>query len=772
MEKRKNPKEEQESNIAAQILFRYVPYWPLFLALFIVAGASAWLYVRFATPLYESTARILIKDENKGAEDAKPLEELTPLSTKKIIENETEVIRSRPLLNEVVKTLSLYAPVFEESRFKDRPAYATSPVIIQVKNTEALKEVEKIPFSFDKGSARVLIDKKPYELNKWVNAGYGEMRFIPNPNHTAGESNASLYFSLIDPEKVTASIQQRLRVETPAKQSSILNLILKDEAPLRGEHILNELMVAYNKAAITDKNTLAANTIVFLDDRLKDVEKDLTEIERKDQQYKAHSGAVDIGEQGRLFLQNVSANDQKLSDINMQLSVLTQVDAYVRSKTSDASIVPSTLGVADPILSQLVSKLYGYELEYESLKKTTAENNPAMLSLMDRIEKMRPSILENIQSQRRSLEASKNNIAATNNAYSSIIRGLPAKERDLVDINREKSIKSGIYAYLLQKREDMALSYASTVSDGRIVDKAQSSGSPVSPKKKVIYLSAFLVALFLGIGAVTAKESLSRKIMFRQEIEKFTERPIIGEIAAVPLKDKIVVGADKKTFVAEQFRKLRATLPHIGINSKKKRILVTSAVAGEGKSFVASNLALALALTGKKVVLVDCDLNNPSLNNKLNMDTRVGVTEYLLGKVEMKDIITPAEQNACLFYIGAGQLPHNPSELIMNGKIEDLLNELDAAFDYIVVDSAPVVPVTDAYAISPFCDATLFIIRHYYTPKVFVQRIDENNRLNHLNNIAIVFNGIRPRGFGSKNYGYGYGYGYIYDNDRMRISNT
>lgn len=772
MDKRRSLKEDQESNIAAQVLFRYVPYWPLFLALFAVAGVSAWLYIRITTPLYESTARILIKDEKKGAEGAKTVEELNPLSTKKIIENETEVIRSRPLLDEVVTKLSLYAPVYEESRFKDRPAYTASPVIIQVNHPEALKEVEKVPFSFDKSRMSVLIGNEAYELNKWVNAGFGEMRFVPNPNYAANENNAPLYFSLIAPGKLTASIQQRLSVETPAKQSSILNLTLKDEVPLRGEHILNELMVVYNKAGISDKNTLASNTIVFLDDRLKDVEQDLAEIERKDQQYKAQRGAVDLGEQGRLFLQNVSTNDQKLSDINMQLAVLTQVDAYVRSKTTDASIVPSTLGVADPVLSQLVGKLYGYELEYESLKKTTAENNPAMLSLVDRMEKIRPSILENIQSQRRGLEAGKSNIAATNNAYSSIIRSLPEKERELVDINREKSIKGGIYAYLLQKREDVALSYASAIPDGRIVDKAQSSESPVSPRKKVIYLSAFLVALFMGVGAVTAKESLSRKILFRTEIEKFTERPIIGEIAAVPLKNQLVIGSDKKTFVAEQFRKLRATLPYIGINSIKKRILVTSSVAGEGKSFVAANLALTLALTGKKVVLVDCDLNNPSLKTKLNADNKIGVTEYLLGTAKMEDIIKPAEQNASLFFIAAGQLPHNPSELIMNGRIEDLLNELDAAFDYIIVDTAPVVPVTDAYAISPFCDATLFVIRHHYTPKVFVQRIDENNRLNHLNNIAIVFNGIRPRGFGSKNYGYGYGYGYIYDNDRMRIANT
>ena len=349
-----------------------------------------------------------------------------------------------------------------------------------------------------------------------------------------------------------------------------------------------------------------------------------------------------------------------------------------------------------------------------------------------------------------------------------MLRTMPEKERQLVEINREQGIKNGIYTFLLQKREETALSYAATVSDSRIIDGAESSDNPVAPIGKVVYLSSLLIALFGGMGFVYARESFGSKIMFRHEIEQLTELPIIGEISIENSKNPIVVSNVKKTFIAEQFRKLRVSLSYMGVSSKRKRILVTSSISGEGKSFVASNLALTLSLSNKKVVLLDFDLNNPTLNDKLKIQERKGISEYLNGDVEIEDIITPTDVNDNFFIIPTGELPFNPTELIMNGKAADLLNHLDGIFDYIIIDTAPILPVTDAYILSPFCDATLFVVRHGYTPKVFVERIDENNKINQLNNAAIIFNGVTPRGFGSSHYGYGYGYGYIYDDKQSR----
>lgn len=760
MNSKQSRQSDKDTNFISKFVFQFSPYWPLFLVLFIIAGAGAWAYLHYSTPIYESTARILIKDEKKGIEDAKSLEALNMLSSKKIIENEIEVIQSRTLLSEVVVNLGLYARVFRDKGIGSTDLYGAAPLAIRAKDPNQIINSKKIYFTLDTKNNRILVEGKNYPLNQWVSTSQGELQFIPvkSTATTSGE----FYFTLASPRKATEALQRNLKVTAISKQSSILSLTLRDEIAQRSEDILNALLASYGKAIINDKNTLASNTLKFVEERLKGVEHDLDSIERKIQTYKARTGAIDVSTQGKLFLENVSSNDQRLGEMNMQMAVLNQVQSYVQSKETNAGIVPSTLGVTDPTLGQLVNKLYALELDYESLRKTTGENSSVMVALRDQISKIKPSILENVENQRQGLNASLNNLTATNRQYSSTLQNFPAQEKELIDINRQQSIKSAIYTFLLQKREETALSYAATVPDSRLIDRAESSGNPVSPKPKLIYLSAILGALIVGIGSVTLKESLSRKIMFRHEIEKLTELPIIGEITSETSRDPIVIQNNKKTFIAEQFRKLRNSLSFIGITAQKKRILVTSAISGEGKSFIATNLAISLALTGKRVALLDFDLNNPSINNKLNITNSLGITNYLLGENSVEDIILETDVHPNLFLVPTGKLPENPSELIMNGEAENLLNELDAMFDYIVIDTAPVGPVTDAYVLSPYSDATIYVVRHKYTPKVFVERLDEENKIHKLHNVAIVFNGVEPRGFGNKNYGYGVGYGYIY----------
>jgi capsular exopolysaccharide synthesis family protein len=474
--------------------------------------------------------------------------------------------------------------------------------------------------------------------------------------------------------------------------------------------------------------------------------------------------------QGQLFLENVSANDQKLGELNTQLAVLDKVDEFVKSnKNSKSGIVPSTLGVSDPMLGQLIDKLYTSELEYDNLKKTVGENNPSLVAIQDRINKIKPSILSNISSMRQSLIASKQNIAATNAAYNSILQTVPKKEKDLLEISREQQIKSNLYSFLLQKKEESEIAYASSVSNSRVVDYAQAGWSPVSPKRTLIF--GLFIILFMGLVIVFIfiKEFLTGKVLYRQEIESLTSIPIIGEVAFDKSKDKIVIEKGRRSFVAEEFRKLRISLSFLGIDSSHKKILITSSISGEGKSFISGNLAVSLALTGKKVVIVDMDLNNPTLDKILNVDREEGVTEFLEGEKEAEEIIKHVKEHENLFFISAGAyLPNDPTELLSNGKVSDLLNYLENIFDFVIIDTSPIVLVTDGYVLTGLCDATLYVIRHNYTPKILLKRIDENININPINNPAIIFNGVKMRGFFKNNYGYGYDY--VYGNkDRKRM---
>jgi tyrosine-protein kinase Etk/Wzc len=754
--------QNQEPNLLAQLRFRYFPYWPLFVVLMIVCLVSAWVYIKLTVPLFESSASILIKDEKKGVDDSKMIESLNLISTKKIVENEIEVLKSRSLMNDVVKHLMLYAPVFQEGKWTDASAYENSPVKIEAKNPDSLIEAEKIYFEWRAVPASVIIDQKIYYADQWVKTPFGELKF--NSTGRVPKEGGNLYFSLVNPRNITLHLLGNLSVGSVNKLSTVVAIRIKGEVPSRAEDILNNLIQVYSNAAVRDRNSLAANTLSFLEDRLALIAHGLDSIELRLQLYKSRKGAVDIGSQGQLFLQNVSANDQKVGDVDIQLAAIDQVEAYLQSKDNRGGIVPSTLGLSDPLLSQLLTKLNDAELQYEKLKKTTGENSPLLISVADQIDQLKPSILENIQNQRRSLMASKSKLHATNNNYSSILQTIPEKERDLVEISRQHAIQNSIYSFLVQKREEAALSNSSSVADNRVIDYAESSLNPVSPNKKVIYLLSLFAAFGLAIGIISGKELLAKKILYRSEIEALTSFPIIGEVSFEKSQQAVVFGEGNTSAIAQQFRKLRASLAFIGIGLKRKKILITSSIAGEGKSFTVANLGLSLAITGKKVVLVELDLTNPSLSRNLGINESKGMATYLVGADEPEEIIKRTEVSPNLFVIPAGILPHNPSELIMSERLPTLLSYLEGIFDYVFIDTAPVGALSDAYVVAPFCDATLYIIRHAHTPKLIVQRLNETNQVNELKNLVIIFNGVRSRGFGKDSYGYGYGYEY---NDKL-----
>jgi len=400
--KMKTHKTDKDSdNFLNVVMFRYFPYWPLFILLIAVMGVMAWGYLRFyAVPAYRTSATILVKDQNKGVEDSKTIESLDAVSAKKIVENEMEVVRSRELITQVVRNLSLYAPIYEEEYLKSVSAYLTSPVTISVKEVSDIDPQEKVYFSFRENDNKVAIGNNSYELDKWVTTPFGELKFTRN-SKKKGEATHPLYFSLISENKVVGDISTALKVAVSSKQSSVINLALDDEVPQKGKDILNTLIRAYNDASIGEKNSLAKSTLAFLDSRIKVVKGQLDSIERSVQDYKSSHGIVDLSEQSKQFIQSAGANDTKLTEINTQLSILDQVEQYVAAKGGTGNLVPATLGISDPILSQSLEKLYTAELQYDKLKKSTGENNPLTASAANEIEKIRPNILETIKSQRK-----------------------------------------------------------------------------------------------------------------------------------------------------------------------------------------------------------------------------------------------------------------------------------------------------------------------------------------------------------------------------------
>lgn len=772
--------ETEEESPLADFLNKYLPYWPYFAILVIMGLTSAWLYLRYTSKVYETKATLLIKDDKKGAGgDLGPLQAFDLFGSVNSVENEAAILKSRTLMQEVVRNLHLYAPVFVTGRVQSHSGYASCPIRVESPFPDSIKSLKlnektEIPFTFSREKQLVTIQNKNYPLNTFIETPYGRLKFVINKNYELTKDYSSVstidYFLELRNVERTANAYIRNTTISTDNKSNVISLSIKDEVPQRGEDILNELLKVYNQASILDKNMLAGNTLKFVEDRLKFVSQELDSVEHNLQKFRSQNQITDITTQGQIYLQTVAENDQKLSEIDMQLAALDQVEKYVKTGGAVGGIVSiSSMNIPNPAFTANIQKLAELELQYTQLKKTVPENNPQVQSLLDGINKLKPTIIENVSNQRKNLLASRNDLAQVNNGYNSLLRTVPAKERELLSISRQQVIKNDIYTFLLKKREETALSYASAVPDSRIIDKAQTSLQPVSPKRSLTYIIALILGLGIGFIIFYLKDLLSTTIQDRSEIETLTKMPILSEILYDDSKAAIVVADGKRSFIAEQFRQLRTSLGFMGLDEGHKKILLTSSISGEGKSFIAINLAISLSLIGKKVILLELDLRKPKLSDILTISRSVGVSNYLINKKTIEEIILESGIDN-LSIITSGPLPPNPSELLSNGKMNQLLTKLETEFDYIIMDTAPIGPVTDAYILSPLSDITLFLVRYNYTPKLFVKKLEEIRKNKALKNCAIIYNGIRPKGI--RGYGYGaygkYGYGYGYTEERLK----
>ena len=770
----KNPPEsgDTEEVSLGEIFDKYIPYWPWFLLLLILSLSGAWLYIRYKNPVYQTTASILVKDEKKGAGAIDPLEAFDLFGGKKSVENEVEILQSKTLMQEVVKEIHLYAPIIVKGRVRSVNAYVSSPITIEAKNPDSIRTVQKVQFEFDPLTRSVKINDERYLMNTWVSTPYGVLRFVDNKNFRAVEdpveNNLEYYFSLNSIKNTANSLLRELSVSQSGKQSTVINISLNGEVPTRNEDILTVLLREYNAAAILDKNILAANTLKFVDDRLKYVVHELDSVEGSLQSFRSSNQLTNISAQGEIFLQSVAENDQKLNELNMQLSALDKVEQYVKGNGLTGGIAPASLGMDNPVLSSLLTKLSELELKYEQSRKIVPENNPAMIAIVDGIDQLKPQILANVQNQRNNLEAGKRILENTNDQFSSMLKTIPSKERELLSISRQQTIKNNIYTFLLQKREETALSTASAVADTRIIDEPETLNVPVSPKRNIIFLGAIFGALALGIAFVFLKDLLTRTVQSRAELEKLTDVPILGDVAFDRSRTPVVISEGKRSFIAEQFRQLRTGLSYLGLNDSHKRILITSSISGEGKSFIAINMGISLSLMDKKVAVLELDLRKPKLSEVFDISRATGISNYLVGKSSLEDIVK--ETGISNFkLLPSGPIPPNPSELISNGRLEVLLADLEKDFDFIIIDTAPTSPVTDAFLVSPMADVTLFVVRHDYTPKMFLRKIQEIKQNKRLKNPAIVYNGVRGKGIARYGYGNGYGYGYGYTEEKAPV---
>ena len=762
--------------VLLQLIQRYLPFWPLFIITTAISLIIAAVYLRSEVPVYVTSAKVLLKDPNKNSGDSKVLDALNIFGDKKIVENEIVVLRSTNLMREVVMHLDLYSSVYNNGRVRIEELYKEkSPVWFRASTPETVFSSGKYYFKVDWNRQQIAIDNKTINFNDSVLLNGSVFHVIPNRAYNTQFKNKNYYVQFNSIEGSASSIIDNLRAAAISNQSTVIELKLETPVPEKGVDILTDLFKVYNANAIEDKNETAAKTLTFIDYRLGFVTTQLDSVERNVQIYKSKNQVIDLSAQGQMFLESVKDLDKHKSEIDIQMNVLNDVNNYINSKEKKQSIVPSLQLLNDPTLGTLLGKLYDAQVQLEKNRSIAGEKSDKVILSEELVNKLRSDVKDNVKNIQKNLSSARENITSNIGANSNMLSKIPQQERGLIDVTRQLAIKNNIFNYLLQKREETAINSASTIADLKVVEDASYSG-PIKPVPKNYYMAGLFFGVIIAVFVVLVREQFNRKVLFRSEIEEKTKVPVVAEIVQAESKDPVVIKEGKRTIIAEQFRSLRTNLSFMALDEDAKTTLVTSNISGEGKSFIAINLAISYTLTDKKVALLELDLRKPRLSNLLNVNRDPGISNYLVGKIPIEEVIKETSIKN-LYVISAGAIPPNPSELILSNKFKVMMADLKTRFDYLIIDSAPIGPVSDSLLLKDYADTTLFVVRHNKTPKSYLRHINTFYHQKLFKNICIVFNGLKQRGIGGSygygNYGYGnynYGYGqggkdYYYTND-------
>lgn len=789
-----------------ELLFKYIIHWPWFVGAVLVCLIGAWIYLRMATPVYNISATVIIKDDKKGGNTGSMagLEELGLsglTGSSQNIDNELEVLRSKTLVKEVVNLLNLYVSYTDEDEFPSKNMYKTSPVLVSLTPQEAEKlsdpmivEMSLHPQgSLDVG---VTIGKKEYQkhfekLPAVFPMDEGTLAFFQSPDSlmvkkdTTEESSTQnirhITAKINSPMKVARAYCENLKIEPTSKTTSVAVISLKNSSLQRGQDFINQLLEMYNRNTNNDKNEIAQKTAEFIDERINIISKELGSTEANLENFKRNAGITDLTSEAQIALTGNAEYEKKRVENRTQISLIEDLRKYIRG--NEYEVLPGNIGLQDPGLVATIERYNEMLVERKRLLRTSTENNPTIINLDTSIRAMKSNVQATLDGSLKGLLITKADLEREASRFSRRISDAPGQERQFVSIARQQEIKAGLYLMLLQKREENAIALAATANNAKIIDEAIADDIPVSPKRRMIYLIALVLGIGIPVGIIYLIGLTKFKLEGRADVEKLTTIPIVGDIPLTDEKNEkdgsIAVFENRNNLMSETFRNIRTNLQFM-LQNDKKVILVTSTVSGEGKSFISANLAISLSLLGKKVVIVGLDIRKPGLNKVFRLSTKEkGITLYLANpETDLMSLVQPSDINQNLYILPGGTVPPNPTELLARDGLDKAIEILKKSFDYVILDTAPVGMVTDTLLIGRVADLSVYVCRADYTHKVEYTLINELAEEKKLPNLCTVINGVDLKrrkygyyyGYGKygKYYGYGkrYGYGYGYGQEK------
>lgn len=779
------PEETRSMFSFANIYTAVILNWKWFVLSLIICIGLAAVYLRYTTPIYQASAKLLIKDNNQdgGGRSANMLNSATlgMISNSNGFDNELEILTSHSLAQQAVRDLKLYVNYYHVGKVKDVLMYKTQPINVDVdpSHLERLNapidlKIERtgnsyhvtgsyfVPVNDDQADGPFSIDKTFSQLPATIGTRAGIISFNANTVVPMKDGDV-MKVNIQSPKFAAYKYVGELNVSQTSKTTTIAQLTLSDESPQRAIDYLQQLSICYNRQANEDKNEVAERTEEFINGRLEKINAELGSTEGQLESYKKRNGMIDLKANATSAFSNADQYSQKLSEANTQVALLDEMQNYMDNPNNRFQPLPSNVGLNDDAATSLITNYNQLVQRRNLLLQSASETSPSVMPLTTQIEDMDRAIRRALKQARRNLDIQRNSVASQFGKYQGQVGESPEQERMLTQIGRQQEVKSGLYLMLLQKREENSISLAATADKGKLID-GPALGGKVSPKSSMILMAALIIALALPALIIFLLEFFRYKIEGHEDVAKLTTLPIIADVAvsteSAKTKGEIVIHENRNNQMEEIFRSMRTNLQFV-LEKDEKVVMFTSSISGEGKTFITSNLAVSFALLGKKVLLVGLDIRKPRLADLFEIDDHQhGITNLLVKNTptweDIQQQLVPSGINNNLTLLMAGPTPPNPSELVSRKSLDDIFAELRKHYDYILVDTAPVGLVTDTIEIGRVCDATVFVCRADFTPKESIVMINSLHNQKKLPKINIVINGID---MSRKKYGYYYGYG-------------
>ncbi len=758
---------EDEKPIRFSSLFwNYFQFWPIILMCTIIGGTCAYLYLRYTSPKYSAAMKVLIRDETSSGQisEATVFEDLGLISRSGNIENEMEVLQSVNLMRNVVTNLGLQHRYIHIGSIRDVDVYGEAPFrIAQWQPVDSILN----PWPVLTVSVRdsigftILWNGNRYDGQFGDNCRFplGSIRLVRRFGMPTAAFRDDFRLILRSTDAAASSLSAGLTVKSIGKRSTVLEVSLIDEVQDRARDVLNELARVYDQSNLGEKNRIYVNTIAFIDERLQKLTAELMDVESEVERRKSGNSVFDLSLEAPLLREESRDYARSVSDAEIQLDIIRNIRAFLNKDPEHFDFIPSNVGINNLTLTGMLEQFNQLLLERQKAVSMLGPSNPQLKAMDEQLATLRTNIKRNMDGLERDLSSTRNILSGKGQDLQNKLKRLPGHERALIEVQRQQSIKQNLYLYLLQKREEAELSRTVSVSNNKVVEHARPLGQ-VAPVRRNIWALGLGGGFMFPILLISLLQALNTRVRNLDDIRRHTRVPLLGLINYDNAKNPVAVTGESRTVISEMFRLIRANLQFIGSRQRIQTIMVTSSVSGEGKSFVSLNLAITLALAGKRVLLLELDMRNPRIHRTLGLGRQPekGITRYLSDdQVDWHDLLRRSEVEEGLDIITCGLIPPNPSELLMGDRIERLFKEAAEEYDYIVVDTAPVGLVSDALLLNRLADTTLYVVRKDVTSLAHLEIIEEAASLDKLPRPHIVMNAVRRSFLG---YGEGYLYGY------------